>query len=228
MLSNPWPRNVSVYFVMSSLISAFILFSQVDVINDHGTFTEIAYTLLPLETRGCPPSPQLIQPSLFRMKPNPHRTTTLYKQGRKDPPPPQVEIMTPPERDMPQRVVQPEATNHTHQRPLVNICDVMPRVAAALNSSLDGYLSCWYSPPPSCSHIHCASEDAGENVRIAFMPCSTPPSLHLTVSNGDDIVLTNLSVAHSRVVNVDLVNITVPLNFTVRQHTEFLTMGIQV
>lgn len=209
---------------------------QVDLITKNGTITEIPYTVLPLETRGCPPPPFL--PPHSRTKPGPRShqgVMTLLKQGRKEPIGAAPKQETLPRASPPHRKETPpplpklgaSASNHTHWiPPLISTCDVMAEVAASLSSAPNGILSCSSSPSPHCYHINCTT-GSGETVLVSFMPCETPPSFHLTTSfNG--FTFTNMSVAESSVQDIGLYNISFPLNFTVVQHTDFITMGIKV
>lgn len=194
-----------------------------------GDITEIPYIVLPLETNGCPPPPASFQPEL---NPFPHHrtTSTLYKHGRGESSP---DVPPLPRQEAPPKItpdVGAMAPNRTHPPlPLTTICNTVPSIAAALNTTSNGvFRSCRSSPSPDCTHINCTLT-SGEVVLIDFIPCSSPPFLHLTVTYGqNNTVLSNVSVMESGTVNIGLNNLTVPLNFIVVQHTEYLTMGIQV
>lgn len=199
-----WPTSLQVLhiIIMSSLL-------QVDITTPDGTITEIAYTVLPMETDGCPPDSQII-PSPPPPPVHSGATTTLLKRGPRS---------------------SSHLSNHTLATPpLITACDVVPRLAAQLSaaSAPRNILTCHSSPPPNCDRINCTVVSTNDSLWLMFLPCSSPPALLLVVSNVDNEVLANVTVDASGLEVINITGDAFPLNFTIVQHSHYLSMGLRV
>lgn len=107
--------------------------------------------------------------------------------------------------------------------PLKTACDVMPHFVSSLNSIPSKPFNCTLSPPP-CSQVNC-NVSTGDVQQITHFPCTNPPSLRIIVRSPEDIVLTNITISESGPVSINFTNSTIETNFTIVQHTDYLTLG---
>ena len=150
-------------------------------------------------------------PSLF------HRGKTLYKHGRLGVPTSTLSA------------AESESTNSDswmQARPLRTVCDVMPQFVSALNSIFTVPYNCMLSGPP-CNPIFC-NVSTGDLQQITHLPCNNPPALQIIVWSPGHTVLTNVTISESGPVSINYTNATIQTNFTIVQHSQYLTLGESV
>ena len=177
-----------------------------------GTFTEIPYTKLQLSTDGC-----LSKRPIPRILPLLRNKNTLYKHGFS-------RTLNFKSGDVMLKSAKPGPSMQATP-PLKTACDVLSSAVSSINSNSP--LNCTLSSPP-CYHMTCRVNSTGDVQEVSYSPCSNPPSTNIVVRNRTRDVLSNVTISASGVVNLNFTNATIPANFTVVQHSDFLTMGQRV
>ena len=118
--------------------------------------------------------------------------------------------------------------NHTHPTysndTLVSPCQVTQLIAmSAYPPTSIRALQCSSSPPPNCSDITCSVPGSRDSLRFRVQPCYSPPAISVTST-------VNGTTSHNTFPNShgSKFSFRVPMNVTLVQHTNYLSMGFKV
>ncbi len=108
---------------------------------------------------------------------------------------------------------------------LITPCDITPYIASSvLVPNVFDALVCTHSPAPNCSSVTCSVPESKDNVTFTFVPCAEPPAV--TVENF--VNGTRSRHTFSRFLRFNFSSKRVPMNVSLIQHTDKMSLGFKV